>query len=556
MKNQITITAAVLTAALTGAAANSIAAQQAQAESAPLTGTNYYFPNVDIDALEPSDVPQNCFWKAWYSGNYFAYSKNVPLGSGNNPETWVTYSPAKFKLPKGSTLILKGEYPHARYVGIDTYSGPFPVDAIAGYQIAADENAENTFIPQANRNTSKRGFTLKLVEQVKPAVPAANTLYLRPASAESYGEYTPELRYRVYFPDRGQDVLGGVGYPKAHALELADGSVITGEENICRVINTNTSTGDLSETALPLSLLKVLVDSAPNPARAPAQEVPTWERFFNVPYSHIGLFMLPGGEKTRSQIPVPRPDGGGGGSLAGTIANAYVATYLSHETKDREVAVTTVKVANTPKTFDGHERLNAIEPIQAQYWSMCTNVDVSGVGNTEEGFPTGVRQGMCHNDETVVLNSDRFTRIVHTSIANRPQNATNACGWSWLNSGPNDGFGRPVTQVLLRPGLSGESDFAENSVNVLYPGTEQEVMGDYLPVTKYMSVAEFEAMGCNNDGFVQAEGRPDLPAPVWGTEQMIKPAYPELKLPKNMPMPKDAMGILNLLKKVSQQEHQ
>lgn len=521
------------------------------AGAAAPTGTDYYFPGVDIATLDQAAIPQNCFWKAWYSGNYFAYSRSVPVGSGNNPETWVTYSPAKFKLPAGATLTIKGEYPHARYFGIDTYSGPFPVDAISGTQLEPDPGATNPFLTGADRSAKLRGYTIYLVEEVKPATPAANTLYLRPAQAKSLAGYSPELRLRNYFPDRGRDVLGGVGYPRLHSLALADGRTITGEENICRSINLNTSLGDLSETAIPLRILNTLVSIAPNPARAPAQGTPLWERFFNLPYSLVGLFLLPGGEEMRARIPVPRPDAGGGGSLAGTVANAYVATYLSHETADREIAVTRVKVANTPRTFDGPKTLQVTEPLQAQYWSICTNVDVAGNGLTPEGFPTGVRQGMCHNDETVVLNRDRYTRIVHSQAASRPENATNACGWSWLNSGPGDNLGRPVVQVLLRPGLAGEASFVENSTNVKIPGSEAQIMGEYLPVTEYMSRARFEAMGCNPEGYEQPAGRPDLPAPVWGTEQTIKPSYPVIQLADDVEVPGNVFGILKLLKQLS-----
>jgi len=209
--------------------------------SSRAAGTDYYFPGVDIDALEQADIPQNCFWKAWYSGNYFAYSKTVPIGSGNNPETWVTYSPAKFKLPAGATLTIKGDYPHARYFGIDTYSGPIPVDAISGFRIEPDPGATNPFRLGAERSASSRSYTLKLVEDVKPGKPAPNTLYLRPAQAQGLAGYSPELRLRTYFPDRGQDVLGGVTYPRLESLELADGRVISGEDNICRTINLNTT---------------------------------------------------------------------------------------------------------------------------------------------------------------------------------------------------------------------------------------------------------------------------------------------------------------------------
>ncbi len=76
-------------------------------------------------------------------------------------------------------------------------------------------------------------------------------------------------------------------------------------------------------------------------------------------------------------------------------------------------------------------------------------------------------------------------------------------------------------------------------------------MGDYLPVTTYMSRAEFEAQGCHSDGYIQPAGRPDLPAPVWGTENTVKPGYPALQLPPGTEVPNNVFGILQLLGKLA-----
>lgn len=524
-----------------------------------LQGTDYYFPGTDIDELRSSDLPQSCFWHPWYAGNAFAYSKTVPLGSGNNPETWVTYTPAKFKLPAGATLVMKGEYPHNRYMSIDTYAGPFPLDSVSGDEIVPDAGSTNPYLLGASRGSPDRSFTLRLVDEPKPETPPANTLYLGSADSElSVFDRASELRHRSYLPDRGRDVMGDVQLPRLAALELADGGVIEDEAEICARINLNSTNGDLSETALPLEINNALIGAAPDPSRAPAQEVPRWERFFSLPYSYVGSFLLPDYAAARSKIPVGGA-AGGGGDLAGTQANAYVFVMLSHEIPEREIAVSRVKVTNTPKTFDRQEVLGvAGGPLQAKYWSICSNVDVAGKGLTQEGFPTGVRQGMCHNDETVVLNAQRFTRIVHSQPGSRPKNATNECGWSWLSSGLDDNLGRPVTQILLRPALDGEPDFAQNSTNVTIPGTEKEVMGDYLPETVYMSKAEFEALGCNPEGFHQPEARPDLPAPIWGTENTVKPAYQKLQLEPGTvvdvpPGPQGIFSVLQLLGQLSGQ---
>ncbi|MEH6578966.1 MAG: hypothetical protein V7731_18035 [Amphritea sp.] len=524
-----------------------VAGAWAGSESSKLTGTDYYFPGVKIDELKGKDLPQNCFFRAWYAGNEFAYSKTVPLGSGNNPDTWVSYLPAKFKLPAGATLVIKGQYAHNRYMGIDTYAGAFPIAATDGVNIEPDPGSTNTYRPGADREAKDRDWTLRIVDQVRPDNPEANTLYVKsPNPNLSIYKQSTELRFRSYFPDRGQDVLGGVELPRLHRLEFANGTTLNDEEDICQRINLNNTEGELTETALPKEAWNAMVAQAPNPARAPAQETPLWERYFNAPYSLFGIFLLPGGEETRARIPA-KGAAGGGGSMAGTVANAYVATYLSHETAEREVAVSYIKLPNTPKTYDAEKRLESNGPLQAQYWSICTNVDPVGYGLTEDGFPTGVRQGMCHNDQTVVINEERYTRIVHSMPDKRPSNATNACGWSWLSSGQVDNLGRPVTQVLMRPNLSPEADFAQSSSNVIKPGTEAEVMGPYLPVTKYMSVAEFETLGCDNNGFAQPAGRPDLPAPIWGTEQTIKPVYQRSQLEPGSEVPTKFFGILKLL---------
>ncbi|MDI3324864.1 hypothetical protein QKW35_10790 [Pontibacterium granulatum] len=60
-------------------------------------------------------------------------------------------------------------------------------------------------------------------------------------------------------------------------------------------------------------------------------------------------------------------------------------------------------------------------------------------------------------------------------------------------------------------------------------------------------MAEFAVMGCDKDGFEQAADRPDLPAPAWGTEQTIKPAYPRFQLRPGTEVPSKLFGILKPL---------
>ncbi|MGA1770493.1 MAG: hypothetical protein ACO4CP_11915, partial [Steroidobacteraceae bacterium] len=205
----------------------------------PVTGTAYYFPGVDIDRLSAKDAPQTCFWKYWTPGGPFHYSRTFPQGSGNTAEMWASYWPAKFKIPAGSTLVIKGRFPYARYTSLELYSGPVPLGGIAGFRYEADPGSTNTMRLGANRRDPNRDYTLYLVDEERPPVPAPNTLYLKAAAGSSpQSAFSPsELRLRVYFADRGRDVPGGVGLPRLAELRLADGTILRKESDICGRIN-------------------------------------------------------------------------------------------------------------------------------------------------------------------------------------------------------------------------------------------------------------------------------------------------------------------------------
>jgi hypothetical protein len=188
------------------------------------------------------------------------------------------------------------------------------------------------------------------------------------------------------------------------------------------------------------------------------------------------------------------------------------------------VAVTRVKKPTTPKTRDG-ERFFGTG--QVRYFSIC-NYDITGgaAQETPEGWPRANRQIMCIADEFMVPDADGFVTIVTSRPEDRPRNAGNRCGASWLTATKDDRFGRNVNFLTFRH-LLADPSFAQAGQNVLKPGQEAAVMGPYLPTTEFMTTAQYEALGCSWN----RKAPVDVPRPLDGaSEQTIQPAIGEPRI--------------------------
>jgi hypothetical protein len=159
------------------------------------------------------------------------------------------------------------------------------------------------------------------------------------------------------------------------------------------------------------------------------------------------------------------------GGFFDNVNVAYVATFYSGGFGP--VVAFTAQAPTTPRTLAGQHRMGSG---QVRYWSVCTNNGATLV------------YGCAHDDE-VPLHRRQY-RIVISTAANRPSNATASCGVTWLPAGPT-----PQTVVILRnmlpdPGFSGAIQNARQ-------GTEQQTMGAYYPVGRYYpTVSAFEQTGC------------------------------------------------------------
>ena len=226
-------------------------------------------------AAGPSAKPalHTCFWEGpismkrhssrGFNGHYF-----------NFPEESATYWMSRFNLPEGSRLVLRGRYPHARYISLNSYSEAVPTDALSDIVIRPDRGSVNPFIPGNRRDRRRRAWRVRVLDQEPPAPGAKrkrNTLYARPS-----GDAAIEVFYRVYEPDRGLGLTGGTYLPRP-VLRLADGRVLK-RRALCREINdpNRDITVDTTPEALWESGRAAPGCHPENPAYKPVH----WERYF------------------------------------------------------------------------------------------------------------------------------------------------------------------------------------------------------------------------------------------------------------------------------------
>lgn len=105
--------------------------------------------------------------------------------------------------------------------------------------------------------------------------------------------------------------------------------------------------------------------------------------------------------------------------------------------------------------------------------------------------PYGVTDtiGCVHDEQVPTDRRGRFTVVISTP-ENRPANAHRACGVAWMPWGA-----RPDAALIMRNQLP--SRWFDRAIQrVREPGTEREVMGEFLPAGRYLAAEEFEKRGC------------------------------------------------------------
>ena len=126
---------------------------------------------------------------------------------------------------------------------------------------------------------------------------------------------------------------------------------------------------------------------------------------------------------------------------------------------------------------------------QTQYWSLVSC----------ESVPSGqVVDGL--TDFQIPLDEDRNYTIVVSRPEDRPTNATPENGIAWIKWSPrgegiNDRRNRDDFGMLILRIMGNSPSWKERPDNIEEPGTEETIMGAYLPKGYYTTKVEFEAKG-------------------------------------------------------------
>jgi hypothetical protein len=385
------------------------------------------------------------------------------------PDTAAEYWIAEVPMPPGGFIQLSGLYPHARYMSfIDYTAAAQSIDGLADVKIAPDPGSSNPFQAGADRTAAQRSYTVDVVSGTVPAATgrAANTLYTTSADGTRISPPgTALLIYRVYEPDSGLNLAGGVGLPAITLVDATGGRTALPDCPDDSLPNTGLTQQLAAQGASGSSPLPNTGLGGTNP--------PQWVKFTNQA-NGVATGALDNPDTGGSVYP---PVAGATNALppGGFFDNvnvAYVATFYS--AWFGPVLAFSARAPTTPRTLAGEPTMQGG---QARYWSVCTNNSATVV------------YGCAHDDE-VPLDSQGNYRLVVSTAANRPTNATMGCGVIWLPVGPT-----PQAVVILRNMLPAP-EFA-NAIQNATQGTELQTLGSYYPVGRYYSVSAFEQTGCN-----------------------------------------------------------
>jgi hypothetical protein len=408
------------------------------------------------------------------------------------PDKRPTYMNAVLEMPAGSSIMLHGKFPHARYCKLAFYTlvhqtfVALPGESLAGWEIEPDPGSVNPFGVGADRRAENRSFTLHILADDPPTDASA-----RPKNMLYVGRSGQLLQavFRVYASDESYD---GPGWAPGDtpSLErgftytgrLADGTGLTPEEVVKKFGRT------VGFAPPPISIDKwyALVDAKDNdprltPETAPARKDPIFEKFWTVPYTLVGAFKTP---EERTKI-AWKGEGVQAGADPGTV---YLVAYLSRVYGP--VFVVRGKMPTFPNTFAGADGKGlAIMPAaNLQYWSLVTLASAPS-GELWDGV----------FDMQVPLDKDGNYTIVVSRPEDRPKNATLEHGVTWIDWGPGEGLNDPRNRkewgMLLVRMMSADPAWQNSPTKITKPGEEAAVLGPYYPRGEYTDKASFEANG-------------------------------------------------------------
>ncbi len=352
------------------------------------------------------------------------------------PDLDATYWAHVFEPVPGERLVVKGEYPQARYFSFHVYDATaVAIDSQYDQQIAPDAGSANPFVAKPPRHAGD-SYTEYVDFEQKPTDPAPNTLYI---ADTPQGLPTPDaiLMYRVYVPQDPSELQGNVPLPQI-TLQTAAGETLA-------------SYGDCGGGTVETGgVLNEAIANSNWPGEVPAAEIPgatdppSWARS-SLSNEYAGLF--------------------------GNQQNAYLLATISRQYGN--IVVIHGKAPTFPNTRAG-------QPVygkhQVRYWSFCENSNTTRVISCAADYDAAVEGGY-------------YTYVI-SDPDERPANATVAEGVTWLAWGGTF----PDGQVIYRNMVPSPS-FPQAVQSVGESSSPQAVMGPYFPDTVYCTKSTFEAGG-------------------------------------------------------------
>lgn len=395
--------------------------------------------------------------QAWYGQQNI---QSEPTGMRNiaYPEGNATYWARVMTGAIGSTVTIKGQFPAARYMGIQVYDIEHNVrSAIGDQDINPDSGSNNPF--RAGATAELGTYTVKLVFGATPATPAPNTIY-------SDGLTEIGLLYRVYYPNNVKSLIGSTTSPalptiKQDGVKMATCKprpILPKSDTVNGHIDQYDFTGTIPADTRPVTNPPSLLLSITNP----------FTPFY------------------------PSAD------------NNYMSALISRQFMtapyDYNMVVMRMKAPTFPNTQLGEAPWLATTERQVRFWSVCEN----------EPLTTGVTRCLADGQSTPL---DGYVTVVFSDPSNKPSaSQLQTWGASWLPLGAltaddvvYDIDGNPKTNadgiywygfILYRQTIANPSWTQSMAAVGQLPRTQvKAAMGDYYPKIGYCRKSDFKKLG-------------------------------------------------------------
>ncbi|WP_353143385.1 hypothetical protein [Acinetobacter pragensis] len=427
----------------------------------------------NAQVITPPIPETDCMWQEGPSSR---------TGSGEDPMNFaypdsnVNYWSSEFTIPEGAKVYIEGDYPYARHTSLVSYtSAGERVNSLRDVEIEPNKGVTNPFIIGNNRMEEKRGYLTEVKIGALPEKPEQNVLYAPKTDLNDVA-----LIYRVYVPNKGLTEKAGVSFPR-YKVVLSNGDIKQGAE-VCNVLNIKKQ--QIKNENVPAAYIPLYNTLRPVFGLGyPARAEPKWFKTFNAEFNFRCIFQyFDDGKPCEGRTPESIMN------QWATPDNEYVLAATSRELG--KVVTLHGKLPTTAKTYNNDLIVN---DSNMRYWSVCTNEMYTSATN------------YCLYDEQIKTDKDGFYTIIVANPEDRPNNATESCGFNYLQQSPRgDGYGQAIAGdghadlgMLLIRNLLPNGDFTQTVQKVTESGTEKAIMGDYAPDIAYMSKEDFEAKGCN-----------------------------------------------------------